>query len=200
MGQNIANLHEKIVDFSITKSVANLKISWSFLLEKILRSIRTLDCDKYRLKLKGRFFFFLLSYLPLFFYSYIMSYDKKCHKVHVLWTFCVNGLMGLSPWLQIDWQVRGRKSLFRNWSINCPNERFLSWGANVVHSQWQNSWLVVGSAAHHCLVYSSWQTEFVLPWWSLLTPPPLLLVTATWTNSEAGIRGSPVLDSRLICL
>ena len=21
-----------------------------------------------------------------------MSYDKKCHKVHVLWTFCVNGL------------------------------------------------------------------------------------------------------------
>ena len=25
-----------------------------------------------------------------------MSYDKKCHKVHVLWTFCVNGLKG--PW------------------------------------------------------------------------------------------------------
>ena len=44
--------------FSITKSVANLKISWSFLLEKILRSTRTLDCDKYRLKLKGRFFSF----------------------------------------------------------------------------------------------------------------------------------------------
>ena len=21
-----------------------------------------------------------------------MSYDKKCHKVHVLWTLCVNGL------------------------------------------------------------------------------------------------------------
>ena len=37
-------------------------------------------------------FFFLLRYLPLFLYSYIMSYDKKCHKVHVLWTFCVNGL------------------------------------------------------------------------------------------------------------
>ena len=44
--------------FSIIKSVANLKISWSFLLEKILRSTRTLDCDKYRLKLKGRFFSF----------------------------------------------------------------------------------------------------------------------------------------------
>ena len=24
-----------------------------------------------------------------------MSYDKKCHKVHVLWTFCVNGLKWL---------------------------------------------------------------------------------------------------------
>ena len=44
--------------FSIIKSIANLKISWSFLLEKILRSTRTLDCDKYRLKLKGRFFSF----------------------------------------------------------------------------------------------------------------------------------------------
>ena len=44
--------------FSIIKSVANLKISWSFSLKKILRSTRTLDCDKYRLKLKGRFFSF----------------------------------------------------------------------------------------------------------------------------------------------
>ena len=24
-----------------------------------------------------------------------MSYDKKCHKVHVLWTFCVNGLINV---------------------------------------------------------------------------------------------------------
>ena len=43
---------------SIIKSVANLKISYHFSLEKILRSTRTLDCDKYRLKLKGKFFSF----------------------------------------------------------------------------------------------------------------------------------------------
>ena len=43
---------------SIIKSVANLKISLSFSLEKILRSTRKLDCDKYRLKLKGKFFSF----------------------------------------------------------------------------------------------------------------------------------------------
>ena len=39
---------------------------------------------------------------------------------------CLRGLMALSlrPHV-IDWQVRGEKSLFWNWGINCP-KRFLS--------------------------------------------------------------------------
>ena len=67
---------------SIIKSVANLKISYHFSLEKILRSTRTLDCDKYRLKLKGKFFsfcwaIFLYFSTPI---SWVMSYDKKCPR------------------------------------------------------------------------------------------------------------------------
>ena len=67
---------------SIIKSVANLKISWSFFIRKILRSTRTLDCDKYRLKSKGKFFsfcwaIFLYFSTPI---SWVMSYDKKCPR------------------------------------------------------------------------------------------------------------------------
>ena len=78
---NIANLHENS-GISIIKSVANLKISWSFFIRKILRSTRTLDCDKYRLKSKGKFFsfcwaIFLYFSTPI---SWVMSYDKKCPR------------------------------------------------------------------------------------------------------------------------
>ena len=67
---------------SIIKSVANLKISWSFFIRKIQRSTRTLDCDKYRLKSKGKFFsfcwaIFLYFSTPI---SWVMSYDKKCPR------------------------------------------------------------------------------------------------------------------------
>ena len=72
----------EIADFQSLNSVANLKISWSFSLEKILRSTRTLDCDKYRLKSKGKFFsfcwaIFLYFSTPI---SWVMSYDKKCPR------------------------------------------------------------------------------------------------------------------------
>ena len=38
--------------------------------------------EENRLKLKGKFCYIsdLCYYLPLFFYSYIMSYDKKCPR------------------------------------------------------------------------------------------------------------------------
>ena len=37
-----------------------------------------------------------------------MSYDKKCHKVHVLWTFCVNGLKALgTPGFIVKIQTNG---------------------------------------------------------------------------------------------
>ena len=57
--------------FSIIKSVTNLKISWSFLLEKL--STRTLDCDKIGSNWRGDFslsvelssFIFLLLYHEL---------------------------------------------------------------------------------------------------------------------------------------
>ena len=67
---------------SIIKSIANLKISWSFFIRKILRSTRTLDCDKYRLKSKGKFFsfcwaIFLYFSTPI---SWVMNYDKKCPR------------------------------------------------------------------------------------------------------------------------
>ena len=81
MWSNIANLHENS-GISIIKSVANLKISWSFFIRKILRSTRTLDCDQYRLKSKGKFFsfcwaIFLYFSTPI---SWVMSYDKKCPR------------------------------------------------------------------------------------------------------------------------
>ena len=60
---------------SIIKSVANLKISYQFLLEKILRSTRTLDCDKYRLKLKGKFSL-SVELSSFIFYSDILSYES----------------------------------------------------------------------------------------------------------------------------
>ena len=67
---------------SIIKSIANLKISWSFFIRKILWSTRTLDCDKYRLKSKGKFFsfcwaIFLYFSTPI---SWVMSYDKKWRR------------------------------------------------------------------------------------------------------------------------
>ena len=93
----------KIVDFQSLKALRILRFLDHFYEKKSCDRLVHWTRDKYRLKLKGRFFLFLLSYLPLFFYSYIMSYDKKCHKDHVLWTFCVNG------------------------GFRCSNERFSSW-------------------------------------------------------------------------
>ena len=76
---------------SIIKSVANLKISWSFLIRKILRSTRTLDCGKLGSNRRGNFslsvelssFIFLLLYHELW---------VMIRNVHVLWTLCVDGL------------------------------------------------------------------------------------------------------------
>ena len=93
---NIAKLHENS-GISIIKSVANLKISWSFFIRKILRSTRTLDCDKYRLKSKGKFFsfcwaIFLYFSTPI---SWVMSYDKKCPRF-------VDPVRG---WVNISYQI-----------------------------------------------------------------------------------------------
>ena len=41
-----------------------------------------------------------------------MSYDKKCHKVHVLWTFCVNGLNNIHGQI-LDFEIGGRKQIMR---------------------------------------------------------------------------------------
>ena len=60
---------------SIIKSVANLKISWSFFIRKILRSTRTLDCDKYRLKSKGKCFSFCWAIFLYFSTPIFMSYE-----------------------------------------------------------------------------------------------------------------------------
>ena len=48
----------EIVEFQSLKALPIWRFLDHFSLEKILRSTRTLDCDKSRLKLKGRFFSF----------------------------------------------------------------------------------------------------------------------------------------------
>ena len=108
---------------SIIKSVANLKISYHFSLEKILRSTHTLDCDKYRLKLKGEFFsfcwaIFLYFSTPI---SWVMSYDKKCPRF-------VDPVRG---WVKIYNLDRTKSSFLatrlykkiiftKNWGLNTP--------------------------------------------------------------------------------
>ena len=66
-----------------------MKISWSFFIRKILRSTRTLDCDKYRLKSKGKFFSFCWA---IFLYFSTPISWVMIRNVHVLWTLCVDGL------------------------------------------------------------------------------------------------------------
>ena len=97
----------QISGFSITKSVANLKISWSFLLEKILRSTRTLDCHKYRLKLKPRFFSFCWAIFLCFSTPVSGAYMRASETVIQstnLWTFCIN-YANLCKFIQNQWKM-----------------------------------------------------------------------------------------------
>ena len=73
-----------------------------------------------------------------------MSYDKKCHKVHVLWTLCVNGLTcslsftGYYAYLEADYIQSGQMIRLisptvyvANNSLSCFQFYYHMYGANM---------------------------------------------------------------------
>ena len=76
----------EIVDYQSLKALPIWRFLDHFSLEKILRSTRTLDCDKYRLKLKGRFFSFCWAIFLYFSTPTCISWVMKRNVINS--TFC----------------------------------------------------------------------------------------------------------------
>ena len=82
-----------------------------------------------------------------------MSYDKKCHKVHVLWTFCVHGLIEYAWNLNALWNspiqcAEPACSLIRNINITA-----LQLSPTLPHS-WLFFWICVVLILLFCFVNS----------------------------------------------
>ena len=78
-----------IVDFQSLKTLPIWRFLDNFSLEKILRSTRTLDCDKYRLKLKGRFFSFCWAIFLYFSTPISWVMIRNVINPTFLWTFAL---------------------------------------------------------------------------------------------------------------